>query len=634
MMCQTDLGDNSKMKKTLWDLLLTLPIFMALVLLVANAKAFGQETPSEFHPDIRAPELLKSFDPSIKESKIVRKNQLISQNLPQTTPTAPTQPSSKPSIPSVSELSDVQPTDWAFQALQSLVERYGCIVGYPNSTYRGNRALTRYEFAAGLNACLDQINTLVASSTADLATKEDLATIQRLTEEFRPELAKLAGRIDNLEAKTAQVEANQFSTTTKLLGNAIFVVADTFGARPNNTPANDTKDPTNTLFAYLSRLSLQSSFTGKDQLVATLRADNIPNLTSSTGTSMTRFALDASTFGDSNLYVENLYYRFPVGQKLTFWIGPRTLNFPVYVPTLNSLNGNPYQGGFSRFGQFNPTVYRPGFDGAGGAVAYKFSDQLQAHVAYIADDPQANRPESGLFKSSFAAIAQAAGANITYIAGIAPTPAGSAVLVPKNSPIKSVTDLKGKKIAFQKGSSAHYLLLKILDKSGLKYSDIQPVYLPPADARAAFVKGSLDAWVIWDPFYAAAEKSANARVLIDGAKITNQGGYYLASRTFATENPQTIKSVLEEIKKLDDWSNKNKDQVAATLAPVLGIDLDIMKRATQRKNFGVVPINENLIAEQQKVADTFYQLKLIPKQINVRNAMLTPQQYAAFSPKI
>ncbi|KAB8314827.1 sulfonate ABC transporter substrate-binding protein [Tolypothrix campylonemoides VB511288] len=231
-------------------------------------------------------------------------------------------------------------------------------------------------------------------------------------------------------------------------------------------------------------------------------------------------------------------------------------------------------------------------------------------------------------------FAQAAGANITYIAGIAPTPAGSAVLVPKNSPIKSVTDLKGKKIAFQKGSSAHYLLLKILEKSGLKYSDIQPVYLPPADARAAFVKGSLDAWVIWDPFYAAAEKSANARVLIDGAKITNQGGYYLASRTFATENPQIIKSVLEEIKKLDDWSNKNKDQVAATLAPALGIDLDIMKRATQRKKFGVVPINENLIAEQQKVADTFYQLKLIPKQIKVRDAMLTPQQYAAFSPKI
>ncbi|NMG08438.1 hypothetical protein DP117_16660 [Brasilonema sp. UFV-L1] len=395
------------MKKTLWNLLLTLPIFLVLLLLVANAKAFGEETPSEFHPDIRDPELLKSFDPAIKELKIVRKNQLISQNLPQTTPTEPTKPSSEPPMTSVSQLSDVQPTDWAFQALQSLVERYGCIVGYPNSTYRGNRALTRYEFAAGLNACVSPVNKLIASSTADLATKEDLATIQRLTEEFRPELAELAGRIDYLETKTAQVEAEQFSTTTKLVGNAIFVVADTFGNRPNNTPANDTKDTTNTFFAYRTQLSFQTSFTGTDQLLTTLRADNIPNLTSSTGTSMTRFALDASSFGDSDLFVENLYYRFPIGKKITAWIGPRTLNFPIYVPTLNSLNGNPFQGGFSRFGQFNPTVYRPGFDGAGAAVAYKFSDQLQAHVAYIADGFFANRPDKGLFNdSSQAAIAQ------------------------------------------------------------------------------------------------------------------------------------------------------------------------------------------------------------------------------------
>ncbi len=230
-------------------------------------------------------------------------------------------------------------------------------------------------------------------------------------------------------------------------------------------------------------------------------------------------------------------------------------------------------------------------------------------------------------------FAQAAGASLTYIAGIAASPAGSAILVPKESPIKSITDLKGKKVAFQKGSSAHYLLLKILEKAGLKYSDIQPVYLPPADARAAFVRGSVNAWVIWDSFYAAAEKDTNARILIDGKNITNQGGYYLASRKFADNNSSTIKAILEEIKKLDDWSNKNKDEVAATLAPVLKIDLDVMKKATQRKIFGVVPIDGKLITAQQKVADTFYQLKLIPKQINVRNAMLTPAQYAAFSPK-
>ena len=231
-------------------------------------------------------------------------------------------------------------------------------------------------------------------------------------------------------------------------------------------------------------------------------------------------------------------------------------------------------------------------------------------------------------------FAQAAGASLTYIAGIAASPAGSAVLVPQNSPIKTATDLKGKKVAFQKGSSAHYMLLQLLDKTGLKYSDIQPLYLPPADARAAFVKGSLDAWVIWDPFYAAAEKAANARVLVDGKEINKQGGYYLASRKFANENQATLKAMLEEIQKLEEWSDKNRDAVAETLSPVLGIDLETMKKATNRKTFGVVPINEELIGLQQKVADTFYGLKLIPKKIDVREAMLKPEQYAALSPKV
>lgn len=231
-------------------------------------------------------------------------------------------------------------------------------------------------------------------------------------------------------------------------------------------------------------------------------------------------------------------------------------------------------------------------------------------------------------------FAQAAGASLTYIAGIAPSPAGQAILVPPDSPIKTPTDLKGKKIAFQKGSSAHYMLLQVLEKFGLKYSDIQPIYLPPADARAALVKGSLDAWVIWDPFYAAAQKAINARVLIDGTEINKQGGYYLASRKFATENPETIKAILEEIKTLEDWSDKHRDEVAATLSPVLGIDLETLQKATQRRKFGIVPIDSNLIALQQQVADKFYELKLIPKQIDVKEAMLSPEQYAAFSPKI
>ncbi|MEH2193460.1 MAG: sulfonate ABC transporter substrate-binding protein [Nostoc sp.] len=231
-------------------------------------------------------------------------------------------------------------------------------------------------------------------------------------------------------------------------------------------------------------------------------------------------------------------------------------------------------------------------------------------------------------------FAQAAGASLTYVAGIAVSPAGSAILVPQNSSIQKLTDLKGKKVAFQKGSSAHLLLVQALEKAGLKYTDIEPKYLPPADARAAFVKGSVDAWVIWDPFYAAAQEATKARVLIDGTGINKQGGYYLATRKFVTENPQTVKAVLEEIQNLEEWSKQHREEVAKTLSSVLGIDIATMKIATNRRSFGIVPIDDNLIDLQQKVADTYYQLKLIPKKVDVRDGVLTKEQYAAFSPKI
>lgn len=154
----------------------------------------------------------------------MQKLQNTTNSLPQNTPkSVNSSPSSDrlAQVTSVSQLSDVQPTDWAFQALQSLVERYGCIAGYPNLTYRGNRALTRYEFAAGLNACLDRVNELIATATGDLVTKEDLAALQKLQEQFAAELTTLRGRVDAVEARTAELEANQFSTTTKLNGEAI-----------------------------------------------------------------------------------------------------------------------------------------------------------------------------------------------------------------------------------------------------------------------------------------------------------------------------------------------------------------------------------------------------------------------------
>jgi hypothetical protein len=151
-------------------------------------------------------------------------------------------------VNSVSQLSDVKPTDWAFQALQSLVERYGCIAGYPDGTYRGNRAMTRYEFAAGLNSCLDRVSELIAAGTTNLITGEDLAIVQKLQAEFATELSVLRGRVDTLDARTAQLEANQFSTTTKLNAEIIVVVTDTSG-----NSVGDSGDRTNTIVANRGR---------------------------------------------------------------------------------------------------------------------------------------------------------------------------------------------------------------------------------------------------------------------------------------------------------------------------------------------------------------------------------------------
>jgi Carbohydrate-selective porin, OprB family/S-layer homology domain len=185
---------------------------------------------------------------------------------------APAEPSSaivtlddEAQVTSVSQLSDVKPTDWAFQALQSLVERYGCIVGYPDKTYRGNRALTRYEFAAGLNACLDKIQELIAAATADFVKKEDLETVKKLQEEFAAELATLRGQVDALETRTATLEKQQFSTTTKLSGQVIFAIN-------GGTQANAT-DPSITFF-HRTRLNLETSFSGKDALLTQLQAGN------------------------------------------------------------------------------------------------------------------------------------------------------------------------------------------------------------------------------------------------------------------------------------------------------------------------------------------------------------------------
>ena len=285
-------------------------------------------------------------------------------------------------VTSVSQLSDVRPTDWAFQALQSLVERYGCIAGYPDGTFRGNRAMTRYEFAAGLNACLDKVTELIKSGTTNLATKEDLAALQRLQEEFAAELATVRGRVDTLEARTSELEANQFSTTTKLSGEAIFSVADT---------TKNNRRETETALNYRLRLNLLTSFTGKDTLITGLQAYNIrsfgPNLGLSTGAfsglsdSQAKLSFEPQFPGinpqtlssiDANaVELYKLLYVFPVSNSITLFAGPKAETSDAFQ-AITPFAGEG-QEAVSRFAAYNPVVrVSGGTSGSGLASAGGF----------------------------------------------------------------------------------------------------------------------------------------------------------------------------------------------------------------------------------------------------------------------
>jgi sulfonate transport system substrate-binding protein len=214
-------------------------------------------------------------------------------------------------------------------------------------------------------------------------------------------------------------------------------------------------------------------------------------------------------------------------------------------------------------------------------------------------------------------FAQAAGAPFVYVAHEPPAPKGEAILVPKDSPIKTVADLKGKKVALNKGSNVHYLLVRALEKAGVKYSEIEPVFLAPADARAAFERGSVDAWVIWDPFQAAAEVATGARTVADGTGLVANHQFYLATQSFANAHPQVIDAVLASLADIDRWANDNSHAVAEQLSAGIGVPVPILEIALKRQTYGIKPLDENVVAEQQRIADTFFALGLLPKPVTV-----------------
>ncbi|MGD0570692.1 MAG: sulfonate ABC transporter substrate-binding protein [Candidatus Sulfotelmatobacter sp.] len=219
-------------------------------------------------------------------------------------------------------------------------------------------------------------------------------------------------------------------------------------------------------------------------------------------------------------------------------------------------------------------------------------------------------------------FAQAAGADLVYVGNEPPASAAEAIVVPKDSPIKSVAELKGKKVALNKGSNVHFLLVKLLEKAGVQYKDIDAIFLTPADARAAFERGSVDAWAIWEPFLAAAQTQTGARILADGNGVVSNHQFFLASRSYGAKRADVVAIVLEEVAAVDEWAKTNPKDAAAALQPQIGLDQATLELALSRGGYGVTPVSDAVLVEQQRIADAFYDLKLIPKHINVRDATL------------
>lgn len=320
-------------------------------------------------------------------------------------------------VTSVSQLSDVQPTDWAFLALQSLVERYGCIAGYPDGKFGGNRALTRYEFAAGLNSCLNRVNELIATASAQGITREDLVTLQRLQAEFSTELVTLRGRVDSLEAASAELEANQFSTSTKLVGELITYLGDAFG--------ENASDVNNTSFGYRARLDFNTSFTGEDRLRTRLQSTNLRLFDTGAifgGSQGTREGQESSgeVFGfgetgetrltpssisqDGDVLLTQVQYRFPVGDRLRIYLEAGTTD-PTYITDTISPFVDTATGALSNFGQVNP-VYFPIGNQAGAAANFLITRSLSLDFGYLGEIDDANNPgsDAGLFNGGHSAL--------------------------------------------------------------------------------------------------------------------------------------------------------------------------------------------------------------------------------------
>ncbi|MBD2667217.1 S-layer region-like protein [Richelia sinica FACHB-800] len=357
-----------KLSKLLWNI----PSAGAL-LLSLNTAGWAGEVPQAIESEASLPE------PAVAEIDNTQQEEVMSQ------------------VTSVSQLSDVQPTDWAFKSLQSLVERYGCIAGYPNGTFRGNRALTRYEFAAGLNACLDRINEVIGASTSDFVKKEELTTLQKLQEEFSAELATLRGRVDALEARTAELEANQFSTTTKLQGQVVVAASDVI----SGTKVNGTVQETQPALGARVRVELVSSFTGQDTLFTRIQSNNIksPDINTPEGN-----LFFAGTSGTNDAFIDALWYGFPLGKNTQVKLIANAGAADDITSTVNLFDGDGGFGALSTFGTRNP-IYGQ-IAGTGLGINHQFGDKIALSLGYLAASASNPTAGNGLFDGAYGALAQ------------------------------------------------------------------------------------------------------------------------------------------------------------------------------------------------------------------------------------
>jgi Carbohydrate-selective porin, OprB family/S-layer homology domain len=305
-------------------------------------------------------------------------------------------------VNSVSQLRDVAPTDWAYEALQSLVERYGCIAGYPNGTFRGSKSLSRYEFAAGLNACMNQIERLISASEAVM--REDLDKMQRLTQEFQAELATLNTRVDNIEGRTKFLEDHQFSTTTKLTGESVFGLAGVVAGDDVNGNEID-RVP---VFGNRTRLNLYTSFTGKDTLYTMLSAGNFPSFNGKKGTfeGDLGFYQDSTNSNNNNLILQTAYYNFPVGDRTSVIIeafGGISYDFTDTISFLDRYDDSG-SGAISLFGVRNP-IYNQ-VVGTGIGTKSQLGDNFEVSLGYLAGSASNPSEGSGLFNGPYSALAQ------------------------------------------------------------------------------------------------------------------------------------------------------------------------------------------------------------------------------------